>query len=117
KPGAVVLMNVQENGHRPSPLLAIQNYGRGRVGIFATAGSWRWKMLQDHTDQTHSIFWSQLLRWMVTETPGQVISSTPHQVLADDMHVPFRVSVRDKNYDTVSGATVQTTVSRPDGSS
>jgi uncharacterized membrane protein len=117
KPGAVVLMEVAEAGHRPSPLLAIQNYGHGRVGVFATAGSWRWKMLQDHADRTHSIFWSQLLRWMVTETPGQVLASTPHQVLPDDTHVPLRVSVRDKNYDTVSGATVQATIARPDGGS
>ena len=117
KPGAEVLMNVAENGHRPTPLLAIQNYGRGRVGLFATAGSWRWKMLQDHTDRTHSMFWSQLLRWAVNETPGQVLASTPHQVLADDTHVPLRVSVRDKTYQTVSGATVQTTIVRPDGGS
>ncbi|HWF07009.1 MAG TPA: glutamine amidotransferase [Bryobacteraceae bacterium] len=117
KPGAVVLMNVNEAGHRPTPLLAIQNYGHGRVGVFATAGSWRWKMLQDHNDRTHSEFWSQLMRWMVTETPGQVLSSTPHQVLPDDTHVPLRVSVRDKNYETVSGATVQTTIARPDGRS
>jgi uncharacterized membrane protein len=117
KPGAVVLMNVAEGNHRPTPLLAIQNYGHGRVGVFATAGSWRWKMLQDHADRTHSMFWSQLLRWVVTETPGPVLASTPHQVLSDDTHVPLRVSVRDKNYDTVSGATVQTTVSRPDGGS
>jgi uncharacterized membrane protein len=117
KPGAVVLMNVNEAGRRPTPLLAVQNYGHGRVGVFATAGSWRWKMLQDHTDRSHSMFWSQLLRWLVTETPGPVLSSTPHQVLPDDTHVPLRVSVRDKNYDTVSGATVQTTVARPDGGS
>ncbi len=117
KPGAVVLMNVAENGHRQTPLLAIQNYGRGRVGVFATAGSWRWKMLQDHTDRTHAIFWQQLLRWTVAETPGQVLSSTPHQVLSDDMHLPLRVSVRDKDYQTVSGATVETTVVRPDGGS
>ena len=38
KPGAVVLMNVAEAGHRPTPLLAIQNYGHGRVGVFATGG-------------------------------------------------------------------------------
>ena len=50
KPGAVVLMNVAEPNHRPSPLLTIQNFGHGRVGVFATAGSWRWRMLQDHTD-------------------------------------------------------------------
>jgi len=117
KPGAEVLMNVAENGHRPTPLLAIQNYGHGRVGVFATGGSWRWKMLQDHTDRTHAIFWQQLLRWMVNETPGQVLASTPHQVLADDTNVPLRVSVRDKAYQTVSGATVQTTIVRPDGGS
>jgi uncharacterized membrane protein len=117
KPGAVVLLNVAENGHRPSPLLAIQNYGRGRVGVFATAGSWRWKMLQEHTDRSHAMFWAQLLRWAVTETPGQVLSSTPHQVLPDDTHVPLRVTVRDKKYETVSGAIVQTKVGRPDGRS
>jgi hypothetical protein len=117
KPGATVLMDVAEPNHHPTPLLAIQNYGRGRVGVFATAGSWRWKMLQDHTDKSHAIFWQQLLRWMVTETPGPVLSSTPHQVLADDTTVPLRVSVRDKQYQTVSGATVETTMVRPDGGS
>lgn len=117
KPGAEVLMEVEENGHRPSPLLAIQNYGRGRVAVFATAGSWRWKMLQDHTDRTHAMFWQQLMRWMVNETPGTVVASTPHQVLADDTDLPLRVSVRDKDYQTVSGATVETNVVRPDGGS
>jgi uncharacterized membrane protein len=117
KPGAVVLMTVAEQGHRPAPLLTIQNYGRGRVGVFASAGSWRWKMLQDHTDKTHAIFWQQLMRWMVTETPGEVISSTPHQVLSDDTRLPLRVSVRDKEYNPVSGATVQTSIVRPDGGS
>ena len=72
KPGAVVLMDVAEAGHRPTPLLAIQNYGHGRVGVFATAGSWRWKMLQDHTDTHARDVLAQLLRWLVTETPGQV---------------------------------------------
>jgi uncharacterized membrane protein len=117
KPGAVVLMTVAEAGHRPAPLLTIQNYGRGRVGVFASAGSWRWKMLQDHTDKTHAIFWQQFMRWMVTETPGEVVSSTPHQVLSDDTRLPLRVSVRDKEYNPVSGATVQTSIVRPDGGS
>ena len=115
KPGAVVLMTVAEPGHRPSPLLTIQNYGRGRVGVFASAGSWRWKMLQDHTDKTHAMFWQQLMRWMVTETPGTVVSATPHQVLPDETQVPFRVNVRDKTFNPVAGAVVQTTIVRPDG--
>jgi uncharacterized membrane protein len=117
KPGAVVLMTVSEAGHRPSPLLAIQNYGRGRVGVLATEGTWRWKMLQDHTDTTDYVFWQQLMRWMVTETPGKVVSSTPRLVLSDDTNVPLRASVRDKKYEIVSGATVEATITRPDGGS
>jgi uncharacterized membrane protein len=115
KPGAVVLMNVAEPGHRPSPLLAIENYGHGRTAVFATAGSWRWQMLQEHTDRTHTIFWQQLVRWLVTETPGQVVSSTPRQVISDDSHAPLRVSVRDKTFQPVSGATVRAHIARPDG--
>lgn len=117
KPGAVVLMDVAEANHRPTPLLAIQNFGRGRVGVFATGGSWRWKMLQDHKDMTQAQFWQQLMRWLVSDTPGEVVSSTPRQVLSDDTKVPFRVNVRDKTYQPVSGATVQTTIVRPDGGS
>ncbi len=105
KPGAVVLMNVAEPGqHRPTPLLAIENYGLGRTAILATEGTWRWKMLQDHTDRRDFMFWKQLMRWLVTETPGQVTASTPHQVLSDDTHVPLRAVVRDKTYDVVPGA-------------
>jgi len=115
KPGAVVLMTVAEEGHRPSPLLAIENYGHGRTAIIATEGTWRWKMLQDHTDRTHAIFWQQLLRWLVTETPGPLSASTPHQVLSDDTHVPLRAVVKDKTYQPVPGATVAATITQPDG--
>jgi uncharacterized membrane protein len=116
KPGAVVLMNVAEPGqHRPTPLLAIENYGLGRTAILATEGTWRWKMLQDHTDLTDFTFWKQLMRWLVTETPGEVSASTPHQVLSDDTHVPLRAVVRDKTYSVVPGATVTASITRPDG--
>jgi uncharacterized membrane protein len=115
KPGAVVLLNVAPPGKRVSPLLAIENYGHGRTAVLATAGTWRWKMLQDHNDKTHATFWQQLMRWLVAETPGQVSGSTPHQVLSDETKVPFRAVVRDKSYMTVPGATVQAVVTQPDG--
>lgn len=115
KPGATVLMNVVPAGHKASPLLAVENYGHGRTAVLATAGTWRWKMLQDHTDRTHAIFWQQLMRWLVTETPGQVAASTPHQVLPDETRVPLRAVVRDKTYQPVAGASVQAVVTRPDG--
>jgi uncharacterized membrane protein len=115
KPGAVVLMSVGEQGKRTSPLLAIENYGHGRTAALATSGTWRWQMLQDHTDMTHEAFWQQLLRWLVTETPGQVSATTPHQMLNDDGQVHLRALVHDKTYQTVAGATVTATINRPDG--
>ncbi|HVV47736.1 MAG TPA: hypothetical protein VHC72_21135 [Bryobacteraceae bacterium] len=115
KPGATVLMNVGEPGKRTTPLLAIVNYGHGRTAVLATSGTWRWQMLQDHTDMTHETFWQQLLRWLVTETPGQVSAATPHQMLNDDGQVHLRAVVRDKTYQTVTGATVTATINRPDG--
>ena len=40
--------------------------------MFATAGSWRWQMLQPRQDMSHEIFYRQLLRWLVSDTPKRV---------------------------------------------
>jgi len=36
------------------------------------------------------------LRYLVTDAPGQVTSSTPKPVLSDETRLPLRVEVRDK---------------------
>ena len=87
KPGAVVLAEVSAAGKKKSPLLVTENYGRGRTALFATSGSWRWQMMQDHTDRTHEMFWGQLLRWLVTDTPGRVLSTSTKTVFADETKV------------------------------
>jgi hypothetical protein len=117
KPGATVLLESTPTGRHPFPLLVTENYGRGRSAVFATGGSWRWKMWQGHTDKTHATFWQQMFRYLVTDTPGQVTSSTPKSVLADDTRVPLRVEVRDKEYKPVNNAKVQARFLSPDGSS
>ncbi len=117
KPGAVELLDVIHPDRHKSPLLVIQNYGRGRTAVFATAGSWRWKMLFEHTDKTHATFWSQLLRWLVAETPGQITASTPRQVLSDETKVHFQVDARDKSYQPVPNAQVEAHILGPAGSS
>jgi uncharacterized membrane protein len=117
KPGATVLLESTPGGKRKMPLLAIQNYGRGRTMLFATGGSWRWKMWLDHKDKTHATFWQQIFRYLVTDSPGQVVSSTPEQVLSDEMRVPVRVEVRDKQYKPVTNAHVQARFMGPDGAS
>ena len=117
KPGATVLLMSTPAGRPKLPLLVTENYGRGRTVLFATGGDWRWKMWTDHADKTHALFWQQIFRHLVTDTPGQVVGSTPHQVLADDTRVPIRVEVRDKEYKPVANAKVQARFLAPDGSS
>ena len=51
KPGATVLLVSTPAGKRKLPLLVTENYGRGRTVVFATGGSWRWKMWLDHADK------------------------------------------------------------------
>lgn len=117
KPGATVLLVSTPAGKRKLPLLVTENYGRGRTVLFSTEGSWRWKMWLPHDDKTHATFWQQILRYLVTDTPGQVTASTPKSVLSDETKVPLRVEVRDKQYQPVTDAKVQARFMGPDGAS
>jgi uncharacterized membrane protein len=117
KPGATVLLVSTPAGKRKTPLLVTENYGRGRTVLFSTEGSWRWKMWLPHDDKTHATFWQQILRHLVTDTPGQVTSTTPKPVLSDETKVPLRVEVRDKQYKPVTNAKVQARFMAPDGAS
>ena len=74
KPGATVLAEMK-TGSRTMPLLVTQNYGRGRTAVMATSGTWRWQMSEALGDPAHDLFWQQLLRWLVGDTPGQVTAA------------------------------------------
>ena len=115
KPGAVVLAEMTAAG-RKMPLLITENYGRGRTAVLATGGTWRWQMSQPLEDQTHEEFWQQLLRWLVTDTPGRVVASVPSQMLLDDGRVQFSADVRDKNYLPAPDAQVEAHILGPGGS-
>ncbi len=115
KPGALVLAELTIGGEERMPLLVTQQYGRGRVGLLATGGTWRWQMQQDLEDQTHEVFWQQLLRWLVTGTPGRVDVSVKNQVLFDQGGVSFTARVRDRTYAPVSDARVEARVMGPAG--
>ena len=118
KPGAVVLVDMLPgNARLRLPLLATQNYGRGRSAIFATAGSWRWQMLQPLGDTSHEMFWQQLLRWLVTGTHGRLVASTPKSVFNDETKVHLRAEVRDKSYLPAADAKVEARILTPSGTS
>jgi uncharacterized membrane protein len=110
KPGAVVLAQMT-TGHGKLPLLIAENYGRGRTGVLATAGTWRWKMSLPLDDQGHDTFWRQLLRWLVTDTPGHVTASVASPLVYDDGRVQLSAEVRDKDYLPESDARVEARIS------
>lgn len=116
KPGAVVLADMTASGHK-MPLLITENFGRGRTAVFATGGDWRWQMLQPVEDMTHEMFWRQMLRWLVSDTPTRVVASTPKPVLLDEGGMKLRAEVRDTTYLPTSDALVEARIVGPDGSS
>jgi uncharacterized membrane protein len=116
KPGAVVLANVDAGGTR-LPLLITENYGRGRSAVFATGGSWRWRMQQPLGDNSQETFWRQLLRWVGGSSPSRVVASTPNADLEDDGRIQLRAEVRDEQYQPAGDANVQASVIGPDGAS
>ncbi len=115
KPGAVQLMSVQV-GRDQVPLLVQQNYGRGRAVIFATGGTWRWKMLLPSTDIKHHTFWRQLLRSLVADTSGTVRLSSDRSNYSDEARVVLRAEVRTKDYEHASNALVNAVITPENGS-
>jgi hypothetical protein len=114
KPGAAVLIQMNA-GARKLPLLVTQNYGRGRTAVMATSGTWRWQMSQPLGDTAHDVFWKQLLRWLVLDSPGQVMVTAANHTLMDDGHIELSANVRDKEYQPAPDAKVTAHLIGPNG--
>ena len=115
KPGAAVLANMITPEGRKLPLLITENFGRGRTAIMATGGSWRWQMSSPLGDTAHDLFWQQLLRWVVSDTPGHVSASVPAQMLLDNGAVTLTADVRDQLYNPAPDAKVEAHILGPGG--
>ncbi len=114
KPAAVTLLGLR-HGRDLLPLLVRQNYGRGRTAIFATGGSWRWRMALPSDDSRHDTFWRQLLRSLVANTEGAVRLSSDRSDYADDSRVRLRAEVRGRDYQHASNAQVTAVVTPESG--
>jgi uncharacterized membrane protein len=115
KPGAAVLANMITPEGRKLPLLITENFGRGRAAIMATGGSWRWQMSSPLGDTAHDLFWQQLLRWLVSDTPGHVAASVPAQLLLDNGAVTLTADVRDREFNPAPDARVEAHILGPSG--
>jgi len=114
KPGATVLANLHA-GRRKLPLLITQSFGHGRTAILATGGTWRWQMSEALGDPSHDLFWQQLLRWLVAESPGPVVASASERLLLDEGRIELRAQVRDQQFERAVNAQVTAHIIGPDG--
>ena len=66
KPGAILLAETSafKKDGKGHPVLAVQNYGRGRSAVMCSDGLWRWKLSMPSGDNSYDIFWQNLLLWL-----------------------------------------------------
>ncbi len=123
KPGATVLMEARRaakgasSGPAVVPLLAYQRYGRGMSLAFTASDTWRWQMKMDSKSNAHETFWRQMLRYLVSLSPEQVLVASERDVYALNDTVRIVADVRDKKYNAVTGARATAIVYKPSGAS
>ncbi len=106
KPGAVTLLEV-EVGNQALPMLVSQRYGRGKVMVLASGGTWRWQMQMPSEDDSHEIFWRQLLQEMISEAPHQVDFYTDQSWYRDDTTLVLEARVRTTDFEPNTDAEVR----------
>jgi uncharacterized membrane protein len=116
KPGAVVLLEAMV-GNKAQPLLVWQHYGRGTTYTFSTASTWRWKMRLPHEDQRHYTFWRQLLHAAAADAPARSALTAERKVYDDERRITLHAELRDDQYQPLSDAAVELTVTSDTGAS
>lgn len=106
KPGAVVLLEAHAEQGR-APLLVWQHYGRGATYVLATASTLRWQMRMPSEDESHEIFWRQLIHAISSTAPARVTVSGERSVYDDERSVRIEAEVRDERFEPIDDATVE----------
>ncbi|HQR33555.1 MAG TPA: glutamine amidotransferase [Blastocatellia bacterium] len=117
KPGATIILEARHitDKNRVLPLLVEQRYGRGRTLAFTTNDSWRWRMEVSSQYNYHETFWRQLLRYLVSTTPGQFEVSSERDVYVPGDTISLRSEINDKKFEPIRDAQVTTTITKPSG--
>ena len=116
KPGATTLLHgISEELPGEHVALAFQRYGRGKSLSLAVQDTWIWQMQLPLEDDTHEIFWRQLLRWLVDGVPDQVTAEVPRDRVEPGETVQLTAVVNDSTYLGLSNSVVEATVTTPLG--
>ncbi len=118
KPGAATLLEGRSDSlSDPQVVLAYQRYGAGKSIALTVTDTWQWQMHHDIPleDQTHETLWQQLLRWVVSDVPGQVRADLGLDRFAVGETVQVSADVFDDTYLAVNNARVVATITDPTG--
>lgn len=99
RPAAITLLE-GKIGERTQPVFVEQSYGRGHALVLATSGTWRWQMGLPLQDMHHELFWRQLARSLVIDTPEPFALTATSR----GARVALRAELRDAQYAVQSGA-------------
>lgn len=116
KAGAVSLLD-GAGTHTDQSVLAWQRYGRGQTFALSVQDTWWWQMSSDIPleDQTHELFWRQLLRWLVNGVPQSVTAMVAADHVAPGDPVRITADVSDDRFARVNDGRVVARVTAPDG--
>jgi uncharacterized membrane protein len=117
KPGATVLLTGVDDRGRNQPVLAWQQYGRGKAIAMTLQDTWQWQMHASISleDQTHENYWRQMMRWLVDGVPGTVETRTTVERVEPGEAVTVEAAVVDPTFVEVNDATVIAHVAQPGG--
>ena len=118
RPGATALLSGSGDQLALEQIvLAFQRYGRGKSIALTIQDSWLWQMHADVPleDQSHEIFWQQMIRWLVDGVPEAVEAVTDQEQVEPGENVRLVTNVSDSSYIEVNNATVTARITSPTG--
>jgi uncharacterized membrane protein len=106
KPGAIVLMEGAADRSR-MPLLVWQHYGRGATFVLATASTLRWQMHLPPEDESHEVFWRQLLHAISAKAPPRASIQPERLAYDDERNVRLVAELRNERFEPINDASVE----------
>jgi uncharacterized membrane protein len=106
KPGAIVLLEGNADRTR-MPLLLWQHYGRGATFLLATASTLRWQMQLPPEDETHEVFWRQLLHAISATAPPRASIEPERLAYDDERNVRVVAELRNERFEPINDASVE----------
>jgi uncharacterized membrane protein len=115
KPGASILAEVDCEDGSTRPALAVQPFGRGRVGAMMIGDLWRWELRKsDPKESDLEKSWRQTMRWLVADVPQRVEVEVKRTGGAGMSPMELVIRTRDKQFAPLDNAAVTVTIQTPE---